>query len=145
MGNWARYIWAILAKSYINVLLVFIPLALTAGLVPWSPDTIFALNFLAIIPLVDLIYSAREDLIVSLNPVVREVLVAVSDNLVELVVSTNRYTRVSCPRLTRLQKVGIVALTEGEIRIVQSGMLGSVLCYSLLVCLLQRRYLLVLR
>ena len=83
--------------------------------------------------MVNLIYSASEDLTASLNPMVGDLLVAVSDNLVELVVSTHLYTRVNCPRLTRLQKVGIVALSEGEIRLVQSSMLGSVLCYSLLV------------
>lgn len=121
-----------LLQSYLNLLLVFLPLALAAAILSWSPDIVLAFNFLAIIPLSGLVHLACEDLSANLSPTLGRLLVAVSDNLVELVVSIT-------PRLLRLLdfsnlgKIGIVALCKGEIRIVQLSMIGSVLCYSLLV------------
>lgn len=76
-----------LQRSYLNLLLVFLPLALVAVLTPLAPNVIFSFNFLAIIPLSGLIQSACEDISTHLPPAGGKLLVAFSDNLVELVVS----------------------------------------------------------
>lgn len=103
-----------LPQSYLNLLLVFLPLALVAVVTPLAPDVVLIFNFLAIIPLSGLVHSACEDLSANSNPALGRLLVAFSDNLVEFV-------------------VGIVALCKGEIRLVQLSVIGSVLCYSLLI------------
>ena len=70
-----------------NLLLVFLPLTLIAAVTPLAPDAVLAFNFLAIIPLSGLVHLACEDLSASLNTTLGKLLVAFSDNLVELVVS----------------------------------------------------------
>ena len=90
------------------------------------------LKFLAIIPVSGLVHLACEDLSASLNRTQGKILVAFSDNLVELVVSNDP---AAIRRLGFIDsaKVGIVALCKGEIYLVQLSVVGSVLCYSLLV------------
>ncbi len=75
-----------LRESYLNLMLVFLPLAFAAAHWSWSPDIVLAFNFLAIIPLSGLVHLACEDLSANLSPTVGRLLVAFSDNLVELVV-----------------------------------------------------------
>ena len=75
-----------LHKSYTDALIIFVPLALVAGAVPWSSNLMFAFNFLAIVSLSGLVRTACEDLSVHLNELLGRLLVAFSDNLVELVV-----------------------------------------------------------
>lgn len=89
-------------------------MALVAVVTPLAPDVVLIFNFLAIIPLSGLVHLACEDLSANSNPALGRLLVAFSDNLVEFV-------------------VGIVALCKGEIRLVQLSLIGSVLCYSLLI------------
>lgn len=100
--------------TYINALLVFVPLALAAAGLSWKNDVVFAFSFLAIVPLSGLVHYACEDLSASLNHSLGRLLVAFSDDIVELM-------------------VGIVALSQGQTRLVQRNLMGSVLCYSLLV------------
>ena len=57
-----RIVWFVLASNYVNVLLVFVPLGIIAGLVGWSPTAIFILNFFAIIPLAALLSYATEEI-----------------------------------------------------------------------------------
>jgi Ca2+:H+ antiporter len=52
----------IVKSSYINILLVFIPLGIASHAVNWSPTTTFILNFLAIVPLAKLLGFATEDI-----------------------------------------------------------------------------------
>ena len=106
--------WLTLASSYVNVLLVFVPLGIVAGAVGWNPTVVFVLNFIAIIPLAALLSFATEELAAKLGQTIGGLLNATFGNAVELIVS-------------------IVALREGEIRIVQSSMLGSILSNILLV------------
>lgn len=106
--------WKILKTNYVNVLLVFVPLGIIAGLVGWSPTIIFVFNFLAIIPLASLLAFATEELAVPLGQTIGGLLNATFGNAVELIVS-------------------IVALRNNEIRIVQASMLGSILSNILLV------------
>ena len=119
-------------QSYLNLLLVFLPVALAAAATPWIPNAVFILNFLAIIPLSGLVHLACEELSANLHPTLGKLLVAFSDNIIELVVSDSHITTRPLGFIDSA-KVGIVALCKGEISLVQSSMIGSVLCYSLLV------------
>ncbi|KAI9884298.1 MAG: hypothetical protein M1823_003907 [Watsoniomyces obsoletus] len=110
----ARAVWKTLASNYVNLLLVFVPLGIVAGATGWNPTTVFILNFLAIIPLAALLSFATEELAAKMGQTIGGLLNASFGNAVELIVS-------------------IVALKNGEIRIVQSSMLGSILSNVLLV------------
>jgi len=85
-----------------------------SGLLNWSPVLQFVLNFVAIIPLASLLAFATEELAVPLGQTLGGLLNATFGNAVELIVS-------------------IIALRNGEIRIVQASMLGSILSNILLV------------
>ncbi|OAL06308.1 calcium/proton exchanger [Phaeosphaeriaceae sp. SRC1lsM3a] len=106
--------YATLASNYVNVLLVFVPLGIIAGAGNWNPTVTFILNFIAIIPLAALLSFATEELSAKLGQTLGGLMNATFGNAVELIVS-------------------IVALKQGEIRIVQSSMLGSILSNILLV------------
>ncbi|KAF1832244.1 vacuolar calcium ion transporter /H(+) exchanger [Decorospora gaudefroyi] len=106
--------YATLASNYVNVLLIFVPLGIIAGALHWSPTAVFILNFIAIIPLAALLSFATEELSAKLGQTLGGLMNATFGNAVELIVS-------------------IVALKNGEIRIVQASMLGSILSNILLV------------
>jgi len=106
--------WAVLVSNYVNVLLVFVPIGIVAGLLNWNPTVVFILNFIAIIPLAALLSFATEELSAKLGQTLGGLMNATFGNAVELIVS-------------------IVALKQGEIRIVQASMLGSILSNILLV------------
>jgi Ca2+:H+ antiporter len=112
--------WATLTSSYVNVLLVFVPLGIVAGEVGWSPTAVFILNFIAIIPLAALLSFATEELSAKLGQTLGGLCNATFGNAVELIVS-------------------IVALKSGQIRIVQASMLGSILSNMLLVSEIHRQ------
>ncbi|KAF7864284.1 uncharacterized protein EAF02_010252 [Botrytis sinoallii] len=103
-----------LYSSYVNVLLIFVPLGIVAGLTHWDPVVIFTLNFFAIIPLASILSFCDREISMKLGETLGGLLNATFGNAVELIVS-------------------IIALKEGQIRIVQSSMLGSILSNSLLV------------
>lgn len=111
--------WLVLVSNYANIFLVFVPLGIIAGATGWDPVTIFILNFLAIIPLAGLLSFATEELSAKLGQTIGGLMNATFGNAVELIVS-------------------IVALREGQIRIVQSSMLGSILSNILLVSLVEQ-------
>ncbi|KAK6438187.1 Vacuolar calcium ion transporter [Oleoguttula sp. CCFEE 5521] len=79
-----------------------------------NPIAVFAVNFFAIVPLAALLSFATEELSVKLGQTLGGLMNATFGNAVELIVS-------------------IVALRQGEIRIVQASMLGSILSNILLV------------
>ncbi|OBT77735.1 hypothetical protein VF21_03797 [Pseudogymnoascus sp. 05NY08] len=103
-----------LLSNYVNVLLVFVPLGIFAGMSGWDPVTVFALNFFAIMPLAAVLSFATEEISMKLGQTLGGLMNATFGNAVELIVC-------------------IVALRNGEIRIVQSSMLGSILSNVLLV------------
>jgi len=49
-------------SSFLNVFLVFVPLGIVAGELGWSAGTVFAINFVAIVPLAKFLGLATEDL-----------------------------------------------------------------------------------
>lgn len=106
--------YATLASNYVNFLLVFVPVGIVAGAMGWNPTAVFVLNFIAIIPLAALLSFATEELSAKLGQTLGGLMNATFGNAVELIVS-------------------IVALKQGEIRIVQASMLGSILSNILLV------------
>ncbi|OLN85331.1 Vacuolar calcium ion transporter 2 [Colletotrichum chlorophyti] len=101
-------------SNYVNFLLVMVPLGLVAGKLGWSPTAVFTINFFAIIPLAAVLSFATEQISMKLGEALGGLLNATFGNAVELIVS-------------------IVALKEGQIEVVQSSMLGSILSNLLLV------------
>ncbi|OAA70258.1 Calcium/proton exchanger [Cordyceps fumosorosea ARSEF 2679] len=114
----AAYSWhtlkATLLSSYVNLLLVLVPIGIAAGMLKWSAAAVFTLNFFAIIPLAAVLAFATEALAADLGEALGGLLNATFGNAVELIVS-------------------IVALRDGQIEVVQSSMLGSILSNLLLV------------
>nr|POE47245.1 vacuolar calcium ion transporter [Quercus suber] len=112
--NFFHLTWETLRSNYVNVLLVFVPVGIVLGALGMNPTAVFVVNFLAIVPLAALLSFATEELSVKLGQTIGGLMNATFGNAVELIVS-------------------IVALQKGEIRIVQSSMLGSILSNILLV------------
>ncbi|KAJ3278947.1 hypothetical protein HK104_001901, partial [Borealophlyctis nickersoniae] len=104
----------ILFNNWINVLLVFVPLGVLAGLLNWGEVMIFTFNFFALLPMAKLLGLATEELALRTNQTIGGLLNATFGNLVELI-------------------VGVLALKEGLIRVVQASLLGSILSNLLLV------------
>ncbi|RAH73406.1 calcium/proton exchanger [Aspergillus aculeatinus CBS 121060] len=117
-SHWPRRVahltWSTLVRDYVNVLLVFVPLGIIAGVLHWDSTVIFTLNFLAIIPLASLLSFATEELAATMGQALGGLMNATFGNAVELIVS-------------------IIALKDNQIRVVQASMLGSILSNILLV------------
>ncbi|CEJ91159.1 Putative Calcium/proton exchanger [[Torrubiella] hemipterigena] len=101
-------------SSYVNFLLVMVPLGIVAGRLGWSSTAVFTINFFAIIPLAAVLSFATEEISIPLGETMGGLLNATFGNAVELIVS-------------------IVALKDGQIEVVQASMLGSILSNLLLV------------
>ncbi|KAL2187505.1 Calcium/proton exchanger [Thermothelomyces heterothallicus CBS 203.75] len=116
--RWPAQVWNVtkitLFSSWINLLLIFVPLGIVAGELKWSAPWVFTLNFFAIIPLAAVLSFATEEIAGRLGETLGGLVNATFGNAVELIVS-------------------IVALRAGEIEVVQSSMLGSILSNLLLV------------
>ncbi|KAJ2452003.1 hypothetical protein EV183_003244 [Coemansia sp. RSA 2336] len=100
--------------SWFNLLLVFVPLGYLAHYLNWPVLATFILNYLAIIPLSALMGFATEEVSLRLGTTWGGVVNAMFGNVVELIVA-------------------VIALIEEEYRIVQAGLIGSVLSNTLLV------------
>lgn len=105
---------AILFSSYINVLLIFLPFALISGALEWSPTVVFAMNFFALMPLASLLSFATEELSKTAGQAIGGLLNVTFGNATELI-------------------VGIVALRSGQVKLIQTTMLGSILSSLLFV------------
>ncbi|GAT31039.1 plasma membrane calcium-transporting ATPase [Aspergillus luchuensis] len=101
-------------SSYTNVLLIFVFLGILSGSQEWNPSAVFILNFLAIFPLASLLSFATEELAKSVGQTVGGLINASFGNAIEMI-------------------VGITAVSQGEIHMVQSSMVGSILSGTLLV------------
>jgi Ca2+:H+ antiporter len=87
--------WKVLASNYVNVLLVFVPAGIIAGVLHADPTLVFALNFVAIIPLAALLSFATEELAAEVGQTIGGLLNASFGNAVELIVSI-RSTSICC-------------------------------------------------
>ncbi|EIM91413.1 calcium/proton exchanger [Stereum hirsutum FP-91666 SS1] len=106
---------AILKTSWLNLLLVFIPLSWAFNFaMPDSYTLVFVFSFLAIIPLAKLLAFATDELSMRVGQTLAGLLNATLGNAVELIVA-------------------ILALIKCELTIVQSSLVGSILSNLLLV------------
>ncbi|KHO01795.1 calcium/proton exchanger [Metarhizium album ARSEF 1941] len=114
----AAHVWhatkATLLSNYVNVLLVTVPIGIIAGAFNWNSTAVFTINFFAIIPLAAVLSFATEAIADKLGDALGGLLNATFGNAVEMIVS-------------------IIALKDGQIEVVQSSMLGSILSNLLLV------------
>lgn len=101
-------------NSRINLLSIFIPLGIAAKLGNWGALPVFLFNFIAIIPLAKMLGDATEQVSVRLGQTLGGLLNATFGNAVELIVA-------------------IAALFQGQLRIVQMSLIGSILSNLLLV------------
>ena len=101
--------------SYINLLLVAVPVALaTPAIKEHSEIAAFVICLIAIIPLAKLLGTATEELALYTSQAVGGLLNATFGNAVELI-------------------IGIVAVKDGLITVTQSSIMGSILSNLLLV------------
>ncbi|KKZ60120.1 Ca2+:H+ antiporter [[Emmonsia] crescens] len=105
---------ATLLNSWINVLLVMVPVGIAVHYAHIDPIAIFVINFIAIIPLAAMLSYATEEIALRTGETVGGLLNATFGNAVELIVS-------------------LLALFKHEIVIVQTSLIGSILSNLLLV------------
>ncbi|KAH9046100.1 hypothetical protein EDB84DRAFT_713652 [Lactarius hengduanensis] len=106
--SWRDSLKWLLFGSQLNTLLLSVPLATIADYLDWDPQLRFGFSLIAIVPLAKLQCDAAEQMSSYLRQTPRALLGTAFANSVELI-------------------VGLVALFHGQIRIVQTIMLGSVL------------------
>jgi len=106
---------SILTASWLNLLLVFIPLSWAFNFADKDQHTlVFVFSFLAIIPLAKLLAFATDELSMRVGQTLAGLLNATLGNAVELIVA-------------------ILALTKCQLAVVQSSLIGSILSNLLLV------------
>ncbi|RYO90649.1 hypothetical protein DL764_008412 [Monosporascus ibericus] len=104
----------VLLHSWINVLLIFVPVGIAVALVPnMHAGVVFAMNAIAIIPLAGILSHATESVAHRLGDTLGALLNVSFGNAVELII--------------------FIALVKNEIRIVQASLLGSILANLLLI------------
>ncbi|KAG0705145.1 Sodium/calcium exchanger protein-domain-containing protein [Suillus ampliporus] len=112
--SWAESFTFFMFGTWFNILLVFIPLSFISHYLDWDAGLIFLFSFMAIVPLAKLLGEATDQLSVRLGETMSGLLNASFGNAVEII-------------------VGVAALLNGQLRIVQTSMLGSILSNILLV------------
>lgn len=103
-----------ICHSWINVLLIFVPVGIACEAAGLNPAIIFAMNAVAIIPLAGLLSHATESVASRLGDTIGALINVTFGNAVELIIF-------------------IIALAKNEIRIVQASLLGSILANLLLI------------
>ncbi|KAG6354305.1 hypothetical protein INS49_004910 [Diaporthe citri] len=114
MTRFFNVIWNVLTSSWINVLLVFVPVGIAVHFAGLSDGIVFAMNAIAIVPLAGLLAHATESVAKRLGDTVGALMNVTFGNAVELIIF-------------------IIALVKNEIRIVQASLLGSILANLLLI------------
>jgi Ca2+:H+ antiporter len=102
------------AMKYLNVLLVFVPLAILGELLHWSPLLVFVVSALGVVPLAGLLGEATEHLVVHTGPRVGGLLNATLGNAAELIIT-------------------IFALRAGLFDLVKASITGSIIGNMLLI------------
>ncbi|KZV87410.1 Calcium/proton exchanger [Exidia glandulosa HHB12029] len=111
--TWAHSVRFFFLGTWFNVFLVFVPLSFIAHHLNWDAGLRFLFSFLAILPLAKACWERRPTN-AELGDTLAGLLNASFGNAVEII-------------------VGVAALLQGELRIVQTSMLGSILSNLLLV------------
>ncbi|RUA17094.1 MAG: calcium/proton exchanger [Clostridia bacterium] len=101
-------------KIILKLLLLFVPIAILAEALHWSPVLIFVLSALAIVPLAGLLGDATEALAIKTGPRIGGLLNATLGNAAELIIT-------------------IIAIRAGEMALVSASIIGSILGNVLLV------------
>ncbi|KAH7031425.1 Sodium/calcium exchanger protein-domain-containing protein [Microdochium trichocladiopsis] len=101
-------------NSWINVLLLAAPPGIAISYLGVDGRIVFAVNFIAIVPLAAMLSFATEEIALRTGETVGGLINATFGNAVELIVA-------------------IIALTHNEIRVVQTSLIGSILSNLLLV------------
>ncbi|EPE10151.1 vacuolar calcium ion transporter [Ophiostoma piceae UAMH 11346] len=101
-------------NSYINILLFAAPAGIALHFTNVDPIVIFVVNFIAIVPLAAMLSFATEEIALRTGETLGGLLNATFGNAVELIVA-------------------IMALVKGEVVIVQTSLIGSILSNLLLV------------
>ncbi|KAF5865869.1 hypothetical protein ETB97_001936 [Aspergillus alliaceus] len=109
-----KSIMKICRHPYVKSMLATVPMGITAGILGGPVQVVFILNLAALIPLVGLVTIAIADLSLMTGRVLEELLKASVGNAIELA-------------------IGIVAMKRGHVHMAQSTLVGSMLCYTLLV------------
>ncbi|KAH7135541.1 Sodium/calcium exchanger protein-domain-containing protein [Dendryphion nanum] len=100
--------------SWVNVLLVFVPIGIAVHFAHLGPEIVFAMNAVAIIPLAGLLAHATEAVAARLGDTLGALLNVSFGNAVELILF-------------------IILLADNQIRVVQAALLGSILANLLLI------------
>ncbi|GFF27594.1 lactobacillus up-regulated protein [Aspergillus udagawae] len=111
--RFGRHTKEVLFHSWVNVLLVFVPVGIVVEAIGLNPAVIFAMNAVAIIPLAGILSHATECVASRLGDTVGALINVTFGNAVELII--------------------FIALVKNEIRIVQASLLGSILANLLLI------------
>ncbi|KAG1891475.1 calcium proton exchanger [Suillus subluteus] len=112
--SWAESFNFFIFGTWFNILLVFIPLSFISHIMDWDAGLIFFFSLMAIVPLAKLLGEATEQLTVKLGENMSGLINASFGNAVEVI-------------------IGIAALLNGQLLLVQTSMLGSILSNLLLV------------
>jgi Ca2+:H+ antiporter len=103
-----------LTHSYINLLLVIVPVGIAAKLAHLRPEIVFSMNAIAIIPLAGLLAHATEVVAARVGDALGALLNVSFGNAVELILF-------------------IILLASDQIEVVQASLLGSILANLLLI------------
>ncbi|KJZ77371.1 hypothetical protein HIM_03095 [Hirsutella minnesotensis 3608] len=109
-----RSFWLVATYSWLNVLLVFVPIGIVVANVNGvHGGIVFAMNCIAVIPLAGLLSFATESVASNMGDALGALLNITFGNAVELII--------------------FIALVKNQIRIVQASLLGSILANLLLI------------
>ncbi|KAG2364508.1 Sodium/calcium exchanger protein-domain-containing protein [Suillus spraguei] len=112
--SWGESFKFLIFGTWLNVLLIFIPLSFISHSMDCDAGLIFLFSFMAIVPLAKLLGEATDQLSIKLGETPSGLLNASFGNAVETM-------------------IGLTALLNGQLEIVQTSMLGSILSNLLLV------------
>ncbi|KAI9783179.1 MAG: hypothetical protein M1816_001469 [Peltula sp. TS41687] len=113
LSRFYRSAKTIIGSSWLNALLVFVPLGIALEFAHVSPTAIFTVNAIAIVPLAGLLSFATESVARKMGDTVGALMNVTFGNAVELII--------------------FMYVTLNEIRIVQASLLGSILANLLLI------------
>lgn len=103
-----------ITHSWINILLVFVPIGIAVEAAHLSPEIVFSMNAIAIIPLAGLLAHATEVVAARVGDALGALLNVSFGNAVELILF-------------------IILLASDQIEVVQASLLGSILANLLLI------------
>lgn len=110
-----RSFWLVATYSWLNILLVFVPIGIIVGNIGGiNGGIVFSMNCVAVVPLAGLLAYATEAVASKMGDALGALLNVTFGNAVELIIF-------------------IIALAQNKIRIVQASLLGSILANLLLI------------